>query len=60
MKKNSNTMRPRNSAAQKISTPLSTRTVGIDLGDQTSHYCVLDEQGDVTSEGTVRASDDGD
>jgi len=59
LKKNSNTMRPRKSVAQKISTPLSTRTVGIDLGDQTSHYCVLDEQGDVISEGTVRTTEVG-
>src|SRR6266478_8134455 len=59
LKKNSNTTRPRKGAGQKISTPLSTRTVGIDLGDQTSHYCILDEQGDVISEGTVRTTEAG-
>ena len=58
MKKNSNTTRPRKSASQKISTP-SSRTVGIDLGDRTSHYCILDEQGDVISEGTVRTTEAG-
>jgi transposase len=35
------------------------RTVGIDLGDQNSAYCVLDAEGDVLSEGTVRTSKSG-
>jgi hypothetical protein len=30
------------------------RTIGVDLGDQDSHYCILDRQGDVLSEGVVR------
>jgi len=34
-------------------------TVGIDLGDQNSAYCVLDAEGDVLSEGTVRTSERG-
>jgi transposase len=59
LKKNSKMTRPRESAAQKVSTSLPTRTVGIDLGDQTSHYCILDEQGDVVSEGTVRTTEVG-
>jgi transposase len=59
LKKNSRMTRPRESAAQKVSTSLPTRTVGIDLGDQTSHYCILDEQGDVVSEGTVRTTEVG-
>src|SRR5579872_5552831 len=29
------------------------RTVGIDLGDRSSRYCVLDEQGEVLAEGAV-------
>lgn len=34
-------------------------TVGIDLGDQNSAYCILDAGGDVLSEGTVRTSENG-
>ena len=30
-----------------------TLTIGLDLGDRTSRYCVLDEQGDVMVEGSV-------
>jgi hypothetical protein len=26
-------------------------TVGVDLGDQWSHYCILDEDGEITEEG---------
>jgi transposase len=51
--------RPRKIAAQKTTTTLLTRTVGIDLGDQMSHYCILDEQGDVVSEGTLRTAEAG-
>jgi len=29
------------------------RTIGMDLGDKASRYCVLDEQGEVTKEGSV-------
>jgi hypothetical protein len=60
LKRNTKTTRPRRSAAQEIATTMSPRrTVGIDLGDQTSHYCILDEQGDVVSEGTVRTTEPG-
>jgi transposase len=60
LKKNTKTTRPRKNAAQKTATTMSPRrTVGIDLGDQTSHYCILDEQGDVVSEGTVRTTESG-
>lgn len=34
-------------------------TVGIDLGDRNSAYCVLDAEGDVLSEGIVRTSESG-
>ena len=34
-------------------------TIGIDLGDQNSAYCVLDAEGDVLSEGTIRTSESG-
>jgi transposase len=29
------------------------RTIGLDLGDRSSRYCLLDEQGDVIQEGSV-------
>jgi transposase len=32
------------------------RIIGIDLGDQKSHYCVLDEHGTVVEEGSVRTA----
>jgi transposase len=28
-------------------------TIGMDLGDKTSRYCVLDEQGEIVQEGSV-------
>src|SRR5260370_39793729 len=59
LKKNGKTMRPRKNATQKTATTLSTRTIGIDLGDQTSWYCILDEQGEVVSEGTVQTTEAG-
>ena len=31
-------------------------TIGIDLGDQWSHYCVLDEVGEITEEGRFRTT----
>jgi len=34
-------------------------TIGIDLGDQSSRYCVLDEQGDVIAEGSVATTKTG-
>jgi transposase len=34
-------------------------TIGIDLGDQSSRYCVLDEQGDVIVEGSVATTKTG-
>lgn len=32
------------------------RTIGIDIGDQWSHYCVLDQAGDVMEEGRFRTT----
>ena len=29
------------------------RTIGLDLGDRSSHYCLLDEQGEVIEEGSL-------
>jgi transposase len=46
----------RRPAAEKTTAKL---TVGIDLGDQNSAYCVLDNEGEVLSEGTVRTSENG-
>lgn len=34
-------------------TTLPSITIGLDLGDRRSHYCVLDAAGHVTSRGTV-------
>jgi transposase len=34
-------------------------TIGIDLGDQWSHYCVLDEAGEVLEEGRFRTTEGG-
>jgi transposase len=59
LKKNSKMTRPRKNAAQTTTTTLLTRTVGIDLGDQMSHYCVLDEHGDIVSEGMLRTTEAG-
>lgn len=35
-------------------TAMPARTIGIDLGDRTASYCVLDEEGRVVQDGTVR------
>ena len=31
-------------------------TIGVDLGDKSSRYCVLDENGQVQAEGSVAAT----
>jgi transposase len=36
-----------------------TLTIGLDLGDRSSRYCVLDEQGEVLSEGSVATTKKG-
>jgi len=35
------------------------QTVGVDLGDRFSHYCVLNGDGEVTEEGRIRTSEEG-
>jgi hypothetical protein len=35
------------------------RTVGVDLGDRTSHFCVLDEGGMVVEQGKVQTTREG-
>src|SRR5438552_14784369 len=50
----------RPTASKKTTAKMTTKlTVGIDLGDHNSSYCVLDAEGDVLSEGTVRTSESG-
>lgn len=49
----------RPTASKKTTVKTTTITVGIDLGDQHSAYCVLNAEGDVLSEGTVRTSESG-
>jgi transposase len=34
-------------------------TVGIDLGDRSSRYCILDEQGELLAEGSVATTKKG-
>src|SRR5277367_5967718 len=34
-------------------------TVGVDLGDQWSHYCILDGDGEITEEGRFRTNESG-
>ena len=38
---------------------MATRTVGMDLGDRTSHFCVLDEDGTVVERGKVQTTREG-
>jgi transposase len=51
--------RPKKTRQNKASKPSGKLTVGIDLGDQNSAYCILDAEGEVLSEGTVRTSEHG-
>ncbi len=59
MKKNTtNSARPK--PRQTVSTkPTGKLTVGVDLGDKNSAYCVLDAEGEVLSEGTIRTTEGG-
>ena len=41
----------------KVANKMGKLTVGIDLGDQKSAYCILDTEGDVISEGAVQTSE---
>jgi transposase len=45
--------KPGNTIAQE------SRTVGLDLGDKFSHYCVLAESGDVVEEGRIKTTCEG-
>ena len=57
MKKNSKAMHSPKYAIQERTS--SIRTVGIDLGDQRSCYCIVDEVGEIISEGTLRTTEAG-
>lgn len=60
LKENSTrSMRPRQTRKTGSGKRSAKLTVGIDLGDQNSAYCVLDDEGDVLSEGTLRTSENG-
>src|SRR5215472_17454177 len=41
----------------ELSPNLDRLTVGVDLGDQWSHYCILDLHGETLSEGRLRTSE---
>jgi transposase len=47
--------------SKKLEAALATgcKTVGIDLGDKFSHYCVLADDGDVVEEGRIKTTPDG-
>jgi hypothetical protein len=36
-----------------------TTTIGLDLGDRYSHFCVIDQEGDVKEQGRVRTTQEG-
>ena len=60
LKKNTTTpARPKKTRQTASAKAAAKLTVGIDLGDQNSAYCVLDAEGDVLSEGTLRTSERG-
>src|ERR1700730_8592079 len=55
LKKNSNTSQPRKRAPM-VQAPRSIQTVGVDVSDRISHYCVLGPQGEIVTEGTLRTT----
>jgi transposase len=60
LKKNTTTAARPKPARQSASSKTTAKvTVGIDLGDHNSAHCVLDAEGDVLSEGTVRTTESG-
>ncbi|MGA9668669.1 MAG: IS110 family transposase [Terracidiphilus sp.] len=52
MKKVSKVKRPTEAANDK-----PTMTVGLDLGDRYSHYCLLNEEGEVVEEGRIQSTE---
>lgn len=47
------------STVKKVKPILHSRTVGIDLGDRFSHYCVLDKDGTVIEKGRFKTTQNG-
>jgi transposase len=58
-KNNSSPARPKKTRPKESRKTTAKMTVGVDLGDQNSAYCVLDAEGDVLSEGTIRTTESG-
>jgi len=50
MKKNSTVQQNPKRATARKEGPI---TIGMDLGDKTTQYCILDEQGEIVQEGSV-------
>ena len=50
---NKNSSRSKSPKASKQATKATNVTVGMDLGDKTSRYCMLDENGEVLREASV-------
>ena len=46
-------------SSKKVASRSGPRKIGIDVGDKTSRYCVLDGNGEVRKEGSVPASKKG-
>ena len=60
MKENTtSSARPRKARKTASNKAPARLTVGIDLGDQNSAFCILDAEGEVLSEGTLRTSEHG-
>ena len=56
MKKNTTVARSPKRAAKSVSTPI---TIGLDLGDKNSRYCLLSEAGDIVREDSVATTKSG-
>lgn len=56
MKKNSTVPRSAKRVKVRVQTPI---TIGMDLGDKSSRYCLLNEQGEVIKEGVVATTKKG-
>src|SRR5690348_3833146 len=50
---------PRGGSKQKVSAANRSLTIGMDLGDKTSRYCVLDQENAVVKEGVVSTTKGG-
>jgi transposase len=59
VKKNSKPAARKTTVKRACDERVERRTIGVDLGDQTSHYCVLDSEGEVFAEGTFSTTEAG-